>query len=180
MTFVYDMGYIKSYKPKYTIRDKLNRLAKKNVKKAGGWSFQKHVTQAPNQEAPFRYVRVKRKNTTIPVDESDGLCIILDGFVDVVDEGEVISTLGRGDCFGDRNLYSHIPKGIENLGDLVAKTNVRLFIIPSSYFYRIPNFELKKIKRMAQSLSKREQTEMYVKQRRQTLERRKQRGNKYF
>ena len=69
--------------------------------------------------------------------EEKGFCIILEGFVEVVDQGDSLAVLGRGDCFGLPNLHKDFV-GIETLGELKAQTHVKLLVIGPSYFYRIP------------------------------------------
>jgi CRP-like cAMP-binding protein len=74
-----------------------------------------------------------------------GFSVILEGFVDVKSSGEQICLLGRGDFFGEENFDESIS-GIGLLGNLLAMTPARLLTIPRSYFYRIPMFELHKLR----------------------------------
>ena len=69
--------------------------------------------------------------------EERGLCIILEGFCEVLDAGDKLADLGRGDCFGLPNLHKDFV-GIETLGEIKAQTNVKLLVIPPDQFYRIP------------------------------------------
>jgi hypothetical protein len=78
--------------------------------------------------------------------------VILEGFVDVIEDSEAICTLGRGDFFGENNFMEGKYTGIESLGELKASTEVKMIIL--GHFYRIPTFELLKLKEMTGRFSK--------------------------
>jgi hypothetical protein len=80
--------------------------------------------------------------------------VILEGFVDVIEDNEAIATLGRGDFFGENNFMEGKYTGIESLGELKASTEVKMILLGNEYFYRIPTFELLKLKEMTGRHSK--------------------------
>jgi CRP-like cAMP-binding protein len=81
--------------------------------------------------------------------------VIVSGLCELTgSDGFGLALLGAGDYFGEEALV-HGLKGYSSLGSVIAKdAQVDLAVLPSSLFYRLPQYELNKLKDVAKNATR--------------------------